>query len=51
MEKKQGKVFIDWKNMKKISIEIDRDGNETVTESKGDKLKEIAKKRAERLGL
>lgn len=50
-EKKRGKVTIDWKNMKKVSIEIDRDGRETRTETKANNLKELAKKRAERLGL
>lgn len=51
---RQGKVSIDWKNMRKIKTEIDKDGvvSEEIEEPEDPRgYKAIAKKRAERLGI
>jgi len=54
MSKKQGKTFIDWKNIKKESVMIDKDGQETTIDvpkpEQKKTLEDFLRKRAQRMG-
>lgn len=53
-ETKQGRTYIDWKNMKKQTVQIDAEGNLTEIElpdpTKPRNLQDLLDKRAKRMG-
>lgn len=53
-ETKQGRTYIDWKNMKKQTVQIDAEGNLTEIElpdpTKPRSLQDLLDKRAKRMG-
>lgn len=53
-QQNKGKTYVDWGNLKKTSVEIDRDGNQVTVErpvpGKPKSLEDFMKKRAQRMG-